>query len=173
MTCEPVVPGSIHRPCNTQMCVLTRLCVMLVQQEILQLQVKPGWKDGTKVTFAGKGDELAPGGPSADLVFTVKQQPHPRFERRGNDLHTVVQVPLVAALTGGQATVQLLDGRAVSVPITTPVNHGEVKVVRGEGMPISKEPGRKGDLYVKAEVVFPKQLSQQQKDLLRHILPAQ
>lgn len=142
-------------------------------QEVLELQVKPGWKEGTKVTFAGKGDELAPGGPSADLVFIIKEQKHQRFERRGNDLHTTLKVPLVAALTGGQATVQLLDGRAVHVPMHTPVNHGEVRIIRGEGMPISKEPGKKGDLHVKLEVVFPKQLSAQQKEMLLKILPAE
>jgi DnaJ family protein B protein 4 len=140
-------------------------------QEVLEIQVKPGWKEGTRITFAGKGDELAPGGPSADLVFVVKQQSHPRFERRGNDLHTTAKVPLVTALTGGRVTVQLLDGRMVDMPVAQPVSHGEVKVLKGEGMPSSKEPGQKGDLYVKVEVVFPKQLSQQQKEQLRHILP--
>eukprot|EP00878_Enallax_costatus_P007704 GHUV01008065.1.p1 GENE.GHUV01008065.1~~GHUV01008065.1.p1 ORF type:complete len:355 (+),score=135.79 GHUV01008065.1:584-1648(+) len=142
-------------------------------QELLEIQVKPGWKEGTKITFAGKGDELAPGGPSADLVFIIKQQPHPQFERKGNDLYTTVKVPLVAALTGGTASVRLLDGKDVTVPISQPVNHGETRVIKGQGMPISKEPGQQGDLVVKLEVVFPMKLSQQQKEQLRRSLPAQ
>jgi DnaJ-class molecular chaperone len=56
------------------------------------------------VHTAGKGDEL-PGQPPADLVFVVKQLPHERFTRQGNDLHTRVKVPLVAALTGGAVQV--------------------------------------------------------------------
>lgn len=46
--------------------------------------VRPGWKEGTKVTFNGKGDER-PGQPADDLVLVIKQAPHPRFTRNGND----------------------------------------------------------------------------------------
>ncbi|WIA33709.1 hypothetical protein OEZ86_006827 [Tetradesmus obliquus] len=100
-------------------------------QEVLEVNVRPGWKEGTKITFCGKGDELSPGGPSADLVLIL---------------------PISAA---------------------QPVSHGSERVVAGEGMPISKAPGGKGDLHVKFEVEFPRQLSQQQKEQLRHILPVQ
>lgn len=135
--------------------------------------MKPGWKEGTKVTFAGKGDELAPGGPAADLVFVVKQQRHPHFERKGSDLYTTIKVPLVTALTGGHVSVEMPDGHKVDLSITQPISHGDVRVVPGEGMPLSKEPGRKGDLHVKFEVLFPRQLTQQQKQQLRYILPAE
>jgi DnaJ family protein B protein 4 len=133
--------------------------------------VKPGWKEGTRITFAGKGDELSPGGAAADLVFIVKQQPDPVFERKGNDLHAKVKVPLVTALAGGQVTVRLPDGRSVNLPISSPVSHGSTRLVAGEGMPISKEPGRKGDLVVTFDVLFPTRLSQQQKEELKRILP--
>jgi DnaJ family protein B protein 4 len=147
-------------------------CLLL---QVLEVNVKPGWKEGTKVTFTGKGDELAPGGPAADLAFIVRQQPHPTFTRAGNDLHATVKLPLVTALTGGSAALRMPDGLTLELPINAaqPVSHGSVRVVPGEGMPISKEPGRKGDLHVKFEVVFPQRLSQQQKEQLRHILPAQ
>lgn len=140
---------------------------------MLEIQVKPGWKEGTKLTFSGKGDELAPGGPSADLVFIIKQQPHPQFQRTGNDLYTTVKIPLVTALTGGTAPVQLLDGKSLDIPVSPPVNHGEVRVLKGQGMPVSKEQGLNGDLFVKLEVAFPAQLSTQQKEQLRRILPTQ
>jgi DnaJ-class molecular chaperone len=128
---------------------------------------------GTRITFAGKGDELAPGGPSADLVFMVKQKPHAKFTRDGNNLVTTVTLPLVTALTGGTVSVQLLDGRSIVVPVEAPVNPGSTKVVTGEGMPISKRPGAKGDLRVKFDVNLNVKLTQQQKEQLRSILPAQ
>jgi DnaJ family protein B protein 4 len=142
---------------------------------VLEVNVRPGWKEGTKITFFGKGDELAPGGPAADLVLIVRQQPHPTFTRNGNDLHATVKLPLVTALTGGNVALRMPDGRTLDLPVSAaqPISHGSVRVVAGEGMPISKEPGRKGDLHVEFEVVFPRQLSQQQKEQLRHILPAQ
>lgn len=78
------------------------------------MAVKPGWKPGTRVTFEGKGDEVAPG-QASDLAFVVKQAPHARFERQGNDLHATVKLPLVAALTGASPSLQHLDGRTVQV----------------------------------------------------------
>lgn len=69
--------------------------------QTLEIKVQPGWKDGTKITFPGKGDEL-PGRPPADLVFFVKQLPHPLFERKGNDLHLKVTITLKQAIGGGQ-----------------------------------------------------------------------
>jgi DnaJ family protein B protein 4 len=132
--------------------------------------VKPGWKEGTRVTFAGKGDETAPG-MAADLAFVVKQQPHARFERRGNDLHTRVKLPLVTSLTGGNTSITMPDGRTLALPISAPpVQPGATRLVVGEGMPISK--GGRGDLHVTFEVVFPTQLTSQQKTQLRHILPS-
>ncbi|WIA38190.1 hypothetical protein OEZ86_001539 [Tetradesmus obliquus] len=151
----------------------TGRAVQQAAQEVLEVAVKPGWKEGTRITFAGKGDELAPGGPSADLVFIVKQKPHAKFTRDGNDLTTAVTLPLVIALTGGSVTVPLLDGRSIVVPVVAPVTPGSTKVVAGEGMPISKKPGTKGDLHVKFDVNMRVKLSQQQKEQLRSILPEQ
>jgi DnaJ family protein B protein 4 len=106
-------------------------------------------------------------------VFIVKQKPHPKFTRDGNDLITTVALPLVTALTGGTVSVELLDGHSIVVPVVAPVNPGSTKVVAGEGMPISKKPGTKGDLRVKFNVNMSVKLTQQQKEQLRSILPAQ
>lgn len=138
-------------------------------QEIVTIDVKPGWKEGTKITFAGKGDER-PGRPAGDIVFVIREQNHPRFQRHGNNLHYTARINLVSALTGGTLEIETLDGRRVPVSWSEPVTPGTERVVRGEGMPISKAPGTKGDLVVKFDVVFPRQLSDMQKQQLRQIL---
>ena len=66
-------------------------------QETLEIDVKPGWKQGTRVTFQGKGDER-PGMPAGDLVFVVQEKPHPRFRREGNDLHATLKVNDISPL---------------------------------------------------------------------------
>jgi DnaJ-class molecular chaperone len=63
-----------------------------------------------------------------------------------------------------------LDNRTLRVPVTEVVAPGHVKIVPGEGMPISKTPTRKGDLKIKFNVVFPTTLTRAQKDQLRTIL---
>ncbi|KAG2493632.1 hypothetical protein HYH03_008149 [Edaphochlamys debaryana] len=145
---------------------------MMPVQEELQIDVRPGWKDGTKITFSGKGDEH-PGRPADDLVFIVTTQPHPAFTRQGNDLCTSVKLPLVTALTGGSVAVPTLDGRRVQLSVGEGVvTPGTERVLPSEGMPISKGPdaGKKGCLRVKFDVVFPTSLTQEQKDKIRAIL---
>lgn len=139
--------------------------------EVVEIGVKPGWKARTKVTFPGKGDERGPGRPPADLQFVVEELPHARFTRRGNDLHASVKVPLVDALCGGEAAVETLDGRRLAFALPQPFPGGRAtKVLAGEGMPISKEPGRKGDLVVELDVALPA-LSDEQKRRVKELLP--
>lgn len=76
---------------------------------------------------------------------------------------------LADALCGAQLQVRSLDGRALDVPISTVITPGSAKVLRGEGMPISKTGGR-GDLRIKFEINFPRQLAPEQKQQLRGLL---
>jgi DnaJ-class molecular chaperone len=77
---------------------------------------------------------------------------------------------LADALCGTHLQLRSLDGRTIDVPVTGVVTPGSARVVRGEGMPISKTPGAKGDLRVKFEITFPRQLTAEQKTALRGLL---
>lgn len=128
--------------------------------EELVIQVKPGWKEGTKVTFAGKGDVLRPGAQAADIVFRIAQSPHAVFSRSGSDLLVTQPVSLEVALGSAPVTVQGIDGAVVRLPAgaaATALSRGQTVVVPGAGMPISKagSPGGRGDLRVKLEVRLP------------------
>ncbi|KAG8084484.1 hypothetical protein GUJ93_ZPchr0010g9603 [Zizania palustris] len=67
--------------------------------EILTIEIKPGWKKGTKITFPEKGNETRNIIPS-DLVFIIEERSHPKFKRDGNDLVYTHKISLVEALTG-------------------------------------------------------------------------
>jgi len=73
---------------------------------------RPGWKNGTKITFEREGDER-PGVIPADIVFILNTKPHPRFERDGDDLIYTANITLEEALTGAEVEVQTLDGRLI------------------------------------------------------------
>eukprot|EP00878_Enallax_costatus_P012794 GHUV01013361.1.p1 GENE.GHUV01013361.1~~GHUV01013361.1.p1 ORF type:complete len:384 (+),score=115.50 GHUV01013361.1:227-1378(+) len=75
------------------------------ESKVLEVQIKPGWKAGTKITFAGMGDK-EPGRPADDLVFVISEKPHSSYTREGNDLHTTVTLPLKTALAGGTVEVR-------------------------------------------------------------------
>jgi len=142
--------------------------------QVLEINVLPGWKSGTKIRFPRAGNEQ-PTGESQDLVFVVEEKPHPRFTRDGNDLIVTQKLSLVEALTGegGKKTIEHLDGRKLQVPVPLGVvKPGQRTTIPGDGMPARKEGQmhHKGDLIVKWEIVFPDRLTQSQKDGVKRAL---
>ncbi|CAL5222041.1 g4336 [Coccomyxa viridis] len=140
------------------------------KEDVITINVQPGWKDGTRITFSGKGDEL-PGQPPQDLVFIVRQIPDNQYQRDGDDLIEHVRIKLTDALSETKIDVPHLDGRILRVPLKEVVTPGYVRVVKGEGMPKSKQPGQKGDLRIVFDVQFPKkQLNSSEREVLEDLL---
>ncbi|BAM81477.1 DnaJ homolog, subfamily B [Cyanidioschyzon merolae strain 10D] len=139
-------------------------------EKILTIDIRPGFKAGTKIRFEREGDEIDPNEIPADVVFILKQKPHPLFERSGNDLIYNVQVPLKDALTGTEIEFKHLDGRRLRVKIPEVVHPGFEKRINGLGMPNSKNPNEKGDMILKFKVLFPVTLTEEQKRRIRDIL---
>ncbi|QCD82696.1 DnaJ-like protein subfamily B member 4 [Vigna unguiculata] len=139
-------------------------------EEILKIDIKPGWKKGTKITFPGKGNQEAEASAADDLIFVVDEKPHALFKRDGNDLVVTQKILLVEALVGKTLNLTTLDGRELTIQVTDVVKPKFVLVVPNEGMPISKELGKKGNLRIKFDVMFPSRLTTQQKYELKRIL---
>ncbi|CEM18629.1 unnamed protein product [Vitrella brassicaformis CCMP3155] len=141
------------------------------EPKVLEVEIKPGWKDGTKIKYEGEGDEPAPGERAGEVIFIVKSKNHQRFVRNGNHLVFRATIPLVKALTGFTLPIQTLDGRTLQVRVDEIVSHKSRKIVSNEGMPISKQPGTKGDLIIEFDVSYPRSLTAQQKEQLKSLLP--
>ena len=54
--------------------------------------------------------------------------------------------------------------------IAGPIHPGSVKVVHGQGMPLAKEPGTRGDMRIVFDVRFPLKLNTEQRDTIRAAL---
>jgi curved DNA-binding protein len=124
-----------------------------------QVRIPAGVRTGSKVRVAGAG----PNG--LDLYLIVEVQDDKRFERRGNDLHTVATVDIFTAILGGEAEVETLSGK---IKLNVPAGTQPEQVFRlaGRGMPSIKNANEKGDLYVRLKVQTPKYLSPKQRELL-------
>ncbi|KAH7432092.1 hypothetical protein KP509_07G007700 [Ceratopteris richardii] len=138
-------------------------------EEILTIEVKAGWKKGTKITFPEKGNEQ-PNVVPADLVFVIDEKPHNVFKRDGNDLIYTHKIPLVEALTGTTVNLTTLDGRPLTISCNEIISPGYEKVVPREGMPIAKEPGKKGNLRIRFDVKYPSRLTAEQKTGIKRLL---
>lgn len=112
--------------------------------------------------------EQQPGITPGDVIFFLKQRPHSRFERQGNDLHHKMHITLKQALLGFSKQLKHLDkeGRFVTVAqegITRPF---QVLTLNGEGMPVHNFPSEFGDLHVKIYVDFPRSLTSEQAEAI-------
>ncbi|XP_026434770.1 dnaJ homolog subfamily B member 13-like [Papaver somniferum] len=141
-------------------------------EEILTIDIKPGWKKGTKITFPEKGNEKLHSLLPTDLVFVIDEKPHSTFTREGNDLVVTERMSLVDALTWSYTTIHLttLDGRTLRIPITNVIHPTHEETVPGEGMPLHSDPSRKGNLRIKFHIEFPTRLTAEQKAGIKRLL---
>ncbi|KAJ2009633.1 Molecular chaperone (DnaJ super) [Coemansia thaxteri] len=142
---------------------------MSISEKVLQVDVKPGWKAGTKIRFQKEGDDLGYG--AQDIVFVVQEKPHALFKREGDDLHISLTLSLDEALCGFKKPVQLLSGKAIHVSNSnTIIKPGQVSRMPGYGMPISRQPNSFGALVITYKVQFPTSLTLGQKEKIHEAL---
>lgn len=141
------------------------------EEKILNINVKPGWKAGTKVTFPKEGDQI-PGKIPADIVFIIRDKPHDQFKREGSDIRYTARITLKQALCGCQVTVPTLQGPSITINTSGEViKPNTVKRMQGRGLPFPKEPSRRGDLLISFDIRFPDNLTKQTKEVLMDLLP--
>ncbi|XP_027032341.1 dnaJ homolog subfamily B member 1a [Tachysurus fulvidraco] len=140
------------------------------EDKILTVNIRPGWKEGTKITFPKEGDETPTNIP-ADIVFVVKDKTHSVFRRDGSDIIYSVKISLRDALCGCSITAPTLDGRTITVACRDVIKPGMKKRVVGEGLPLSKCPDKRGDMVLEFVVKFPDKVAQNTRDALLEILP--
>lgn len=140
------------------------------EEKVLQINVKPGWKAGTKVTFAKEGDRI-PGKTPADIAFIIRDKAHPIFKRDESNIIYTHKLSLREALCGTLVNVPLLGGQKKTINCMDEViKPSTIKRIQGEGLPFPKEASRKGDLIIKFDIAFPDRISQNSKEILSDVL---
>jgi molecular chaperone DnaJ len=131
----------------------------------LDISIPAGIDDGQTVAIRGLGDAGSNGGPRGDLLVSVHIRPHPIFERRGSDCLCEFPITFTQAALGAELEVPTIDGK-VKYTIPEGTQSHTVFRLNGKGIPHLHARGR-GDQYVKVVVEVPKNLTEQQKHLLR------
>jgi curved DNA-binding protein len=142
----------------------------ILQKEGQRLEVKipAGAQTGTRVRMSGEGGPGAAGAPAGDLYLRVTVTPDPRFERRGDDLHTTVTADLYSMVLGGEVAVPTLEGE-VTLTLPPGTQNGRTFRLRGKGMPRLRQPGQRGDLLARIEARLPTQLEERQRELFEEL----
>lgn len=173
---QSLPPLKIELPCTLQQlnnCVSRKLKVRRniygkEDEKVLCVELKPWWKDGTKVTFEGEGDRKQ-GYPPQDVQFIIKEVPNGTFKRVQDDLVCEETISLKDALCGFTFNKVGINGNQIRENINTIIKDGTEYRIRGQGMRAKN--GQCGDLIVKFNVITPTYLTPDQKSQLRRILP--
>ena len=132
--------------------------------EPLNVKIPAGVQDGQKIKLRGKGRPSPNGGPSGDLIVTVRVKPHPVFTRDGANLRVTVPVTFTEAALGANILVPTLGGEPVKLKIHPGIPNGRVLRIQGRGVDAGNT---RGDLLATIEVAVPAHLSEKAKKALQ------
>jgi molecular chaperone DnaJ len=138
-----------------------------VEEAKVSVDIPAGISDGQRIRITGRGHAGERGGPAGDLYVLISVREDQRFVRDGADLVTAIDVSAPGAALGTTVSVPTLAGE-VELEIPAGTQPHEILRIKGEGMPELRS-RRVGDLRVVVNVVIPKRLSKQQKQLLRDL----
>lgn len=135
-----------------------------MQTEPLEFRIKPGTRDGQRIRLQGRGNPGQKGGPAGDLYLIIKIEPHPVFQREGDDIHITVPVMPWEAALGAKVEVPTIDGRA-QLRIPQGTQSGQKLRMREKGVKSATREGTVGDQIVEIKILVPQIANVEAKDL--------
>lgn len=153
---------SIEQPCDT-----CRGSGRVSNVLKVSVNIPAGIDDGQTIRLGGKGEAGYNGGPNGDLLVTVRVKNHKQFIREGFDLYLNLSIPITTAVLGGEVKVPTLNGEVkYNVPAGT--QSGTTFRLRDQGIQKLQQNGR-GDMYVNVTVEIPKRLTEEQRRLFEEL----
>lgn len=152
----------IHSPCNT-----CKGKGKVKRQKTVKVKIPAGIDNGQAISMRGQGHVGLNGGPPGDLYVAVNIREHPLFERDGSSVLCEMPISYAQAALGTELEVPTLDGK-VKYHIPEGTQTGTVFRLKGKGIPNLNGFGR-GDQFVTVVVETPRNLTNEQKELLRQL----
>lgn len=134
----------------------------------IRITVPAGVANGQEIKLKGHGGPGVNSGPNGDLYITFIIADDPHFKRIGNDLYAQKEIDLYTAVLGGEAQVNLLNGK-VKLKVKPETQNGTKVKLKGKGFPIYRKEGEHGDLIITYHVKIPTNLTEEQKEGFRRI----
>ncbi|XP_070381476.1 dnaJ homolog subfamily B member 5-like [Dermacentor albipictus] len=155
---EEVYDGCTKKITITRMVTDPGCRTLKPEAKVFEVKVKPGWKEGTRVRFHREGDRL-PNSIPADVVFVIRDKPHPHFKRDGADVRYVAKITFKEALRGTTLEVPTITHGTISVPLTDIVKPTTVKRIRGQGLRRPEDTRTRGDMILSFDIQYPSQMT--------------
>ena len=137
----------------------------VIDRQTVDVEIPAGIADGQKIRLTGMGEAGIRGAASGDLLITVQVMQHERFVRKGQHLNVRLALSIAEAALG---TTKRIDGllKEVLVEVPAGVQSGDRVSVKDAGLPYLNQPDSFGNLYCHIDVIVPKKVSPQARDLL-------
>jgi len=141
----------------------------LQKPETFEVRIPPGVDTGSRVRVPRKGNAGSNGGPPGDLFIVTDVEPHPVFERKGDNIYVKLPVTVTEAALGAKVEVPTIDGPS-TIKIPPGTQGGQTLRLRGKGAPSLRESGGlRGDQFVEVQVVVPRVADERSKEILREL----
>jgi molecular chaperone DnaJ len=135
-------------------------------QRTITIHIPAGVESGMRLRMEGYGEAGDYGAPTGDLYIEVLVEPDKRFDRKGDNLETAVQITPAQAVLGSEVEIETIDDRKVTLKIPPGIQYGTALRIPGEGV---RRRGRPGDLHVRVIIATPKNLDPEAKELYQKI----
>jgi curved DNA-binding protein len=139
------------------------------REQAIQLKIPRGVATGDSIRFHEMGDDTHPQLPRGDLIAVIGEIPHPQFERRGADLYTTAPISVFDTMLGTSIKLQTVEDSTLDITIPSGIQPGTTMSCNQYGLPIGMNENRRGNLYVKIDVVVPKFIDLQDAETLRQL----
>lgn len=137
---------------------------LAMRNKAVQLTIPAGVSDGLKLRVGGGGASGVRGGADGDLYVEIEVRHDSRYRRQGQDLVVKERVSIIQATLGCQIEIETMTGRQrLDLPPGT--QPGDQLRISGSGVP-ALNGSRHGDLIVDIQVVVPRKLNREQRELL-------
>ncbi|MBX5496211.1 MAG: molecular chaperone DnaJ, partial [Bryobacteraceae bacterium] len=143
----------------------------LPKTESVEVRIPPGVRSGSRLRVAGKGNAGTFGAPPGDLYITVRVEPHPFFERDGDDILIRVPITVAEAGLGAKIEVPTIDGRAI-LKIPQGTQNGQKFRLREKGV-FNSRTNTRGDQIVEVYIQAPDVRDERTRELLRELAKLQ
>jgi len=138
------------------------------RRETVVINVPPGINDGVTIQFRGMGDDSNPAWPRGNLNCTVTVDSDPNFERRGDDLTTIVEIDAIEAMIGCTKPVECIDGKTMNIRIRPGIIHGGEYAAQAMGFK-NLQTNTKGNFIIIVNITVPEITDSQLKKKLEEI----
>jgi molecular chaperone DnaJ len=138
----------------------------LPKTETVKVRIPAGVETGSRVRIPGIGHGGRMGAPPGDLHIITNVGKHKHFTRKGDNIYVTVPITVPEAALGAKIEVPTVEGKA-QLRIPPGTQSGQKFRLRERGAPVLRNPGSKGDQFVEVQVILPKVISEETKELLR------